>query len=49
MYRTKQLTGGNLRSQEWERQRVEGNIKCLIINKMTSLGMPDGVCPERRN
>lgn len=43
MYRIKQLTGGNMRSREWERQRIEGYIKCLVINKMTSLGMPDSV------
>jgi IS5 family transposase len=43
MYRIKQLTGGNVRSREWERQCVEGFIKCLVINKMTSLGMPDSV------
>ena len=24
-----------------ERQRVEGYIKCLVINKMTNLGMPE--------
>ena len=40
MYRIKQLTGSNMRSREWERQRVEGHIKCLAVNKMTSLGMP---------
>lgn len=34
MYRIKQLTGGNMRSREWERQRVEGYIKCLAINQI---------------
>ena len=43
MYRIKQLTGGNIRSREWERQRVEAIVKCLVINKMTSLGMPNSV------
>lgn len=43
MYRIKQVTGGNMRSREWEGQRVEGYIKCLVINKMTTLGMPDSV------
>ena len=42
MYRIKQLTGSNLRHREWERQRVEGYIKCLVVNKMTKLGMPVG-------
>lgn len=41
MYRIKQLTGEKLHSREWERQRVEGYIKCLVINKMTEIGMPD--------
>ncbi len=42
IYRIKQLTGSNLRHREWERQRNEAYIKCLVINKMTKLGMPDG-------
>jgi IS5 family transposase len=42
MYRIKQLTGSNLRSREWDRQQVEAYVKCLIINKMTRLGMPNG-------
>ena len=46
MYRIKQLTGGNLRSREWERQCVEGYVKCLVVNKMTSLGMPNGIWEE---
>ena len=40
IYRIKQLTGSNLRSREWQRQQVEAHIKCLIINEMTKLGMP---------
>lgn len=43
MYRIKQLTGGRMRSREWGRQRVEGYIKCLVVNKMTRLGMPNSV------
>ena len=43
MYRIKQLTGENMRSREWERQRFEGYVKCLVINKMTTLRMPDSV------
>lgn len=43
MYRIKQLTGGNMRSRERERQCVEGYLKCLVINKITNLGMPDSV------
>lgn len=33
MYRIKQLTGGNMRSREWERQCVEGYIKCLELTE----------------
>ncbi len=40
MYRIKQLTGSKMRSREWERQQVEAHIKCLVVNKMTKLGMP---------
>jgi transposase len=43
MYRIKQLTGGNLRSREYVRQQVEAHIKCLLINRMTKLGMPRGI------
>lgn len=43
MYRIKQITGGNLRSREHIRQQVEAHIKCLVINRMTKLGMPRGV------
>jgi Transposase DDE domain len=46
MYRIKQLTGGNLRSREWERQCIEGYIKCLVVNKMTKIGMPEGIWEE---
>jgi IS5 family transposase len=42
MYRIKQITGGNLRSREYIRQQVEAHIKCLVINKMSKLGMPKG-------
>jgi hypothetical protein len=41
MYRFKQSFGNHLVSREWERQRTEILVKCLIINKMTELGMPD--------
>lgn len=42
MYRIKQLTGANLKSREWKRQRTESYVKCLTINMMTKLGMPKG-------
>ena len=40
MYRIKQITGGTLKSRTFDRQRTESMIKCLVINKMTRLGMP---------
>lgn len=40
MYRIKQLIGGNLRSRSWKRQVTEAQVKCLVVNKMTRLGMP---------
>ncbi len=46
MYRIKQLTGGNLRSREWEGQCTEGHLKCLVINMMTRIGMPKGIWAE---
>lgn len=42
MYRIKQLTGSNLRSRLFKRQVTEAHVKCLVINKMTKLGMPVG-------
>lgn len=42
MYRIKQLTGEKLRSRIWENQQCESKVKCLVINKITSLGMPIG-------
>jgi IS5 family transposase len=43
MYRIKQLTGSRLRSREYARQQTEAHIKCLVVNKMSKLGMPVGV------
>ena len=43
MYKIKQLTGSNLRSREYSRQQTEALIKCLVVNKMSRLGMPQGV------
>lgn len=41
-YRLKTIFGGSLRSREFDRQRVEAYAKAVALNKMTSLGMPDG-------
>lgn len=42
MYRIKQLTGCVLKSRTFETQQVEAYVKCLVVNKMTRLGMPVG-------
>lgn len=40
MYRLKQTFGRGLKSRSEKNQKVEAELKCLILNKMTSLGMP---------
>ena len=42
MYRIKQLTGASLRSRTMETQCTEAYVKCLVVNRMTKLGMPAG-------
>lgn len=42
MFRFKTFFGGALQSRSWENQQTEIAVKCLIINKMTRLGMPTG-------
>lgn len=40
MYRIKQLTGRSLQSRTEETQSTGAYVKCLVINKMTKIGMP---------
>lgn len=40
MFRFKQLLGGHLQARTMARQSREIGIKCLIMNKVTQLGMP---------
>lgn len=40
MFRFKQLLGTNIMARTVKRQAKEVGIKCLVINKMTDLGMP---------
>jgi len=40
MYRFKQLLGNKVQARTIGRQAREIGIKCLIMNKMTALGMP---------
>lgn len=42
MFRFKQLLGGKLCARIFENQAAEALLKCKIINKITSLGMPVG-------
>lgn len=42
MYRLKQLFGDSLASRKMPYQRAEVFVKCVALNKMTSLGMPKG-------
>ena len=40
VFRVKAIFGPNLRARRLENQKAEGLIKCDILNRMTSLGMP---------
>jgi len=41
MYRLKQILGGNLKSRCDANQAVESQCKCIILNRMTNLGLPN--------
>ena len=45
-YTNQTATGSNNRSRSFKRQVTEAHIKCLVINKMTKLGMPIGKWKE---
>ena len=40
-FRLKTLFSDRLRSRRAERQKTEARVRCLAMNRMTSLGMPD--------
>jgi hypothetical protein len=40
VFRFKGIFGARFRARQFENQRVEGWIKCLVLNRMVSLGMP---------
>ena len=42
IYRLKQILGGNLKSRCRSNQAIEVQCKCIILNKMTKLGLPEG-------
>lgn len=39
-YRYKALIGSNLRARNLPARKVEARIACVVINRMTRLGMP---------
>ena len=41
VFRFKTIFGDRLQAREWTRQVTEARIKCLVLNRMTRLGMPD--------
>jgi len=40
VFRFKRIFGSRLRARIFDNQRVEGWIKCMVLNRMVSLGMP---------
>ena len=42
MFRIKTVFGEMVRSKKFENQRTDMLIRCMIMNKMTALGLPDG-------
>ena len=47
-YRYKVLVGRSLRARTLSAQKVEARIACTVINRMTSLGIPER-SPENRH
>ena len=43
MFRFKQLFGGRLWARSLATQHSEAVVKCLVLNRMTHLGMPETV------
>lgn len=41
-FRLKRLFSGSLKSRGWNQQVTESRVKCLVLNRMTQLGMPRG-------
>lgn len=42
MYRIKQITGAKLKSRCKANQGIESECKCLVMNRMSTLGLPKG-------
>lgn len=41
MFRVKQMFGGRLKARSMGSQKTEAICKCMIINKMNKIGMPE--------
>lgn len=44
MFRIKTLFGDHLKARKFESQAVEAFVRCVVLNRMTALGMPES-CP----
>ena len=44
MWRYKAIIGGSMRGRTMASQKTEAALACMILNRMTQLGMPDGYC-----
>ena len=44
MFRIKILFGDHLKACKFESQAVEAFVRCVVLNRMTALGMPES-CP----
>ena len=42
MFRVKKMIGNGLKARSLEAQSTEAHCKCLVINKMNTLGLPEG-------
>ena len=41
MFRIKTLFGNQLKARKFESQTVESFVRCVVLNRMTALGLPD--------
>ena len=46
MYRMKTIFGGNLKNRKLENQKTEVRLRCKLLNKLTTFGMPKSVPRE---
>jgi hypothetical protein len=46
MYRMKTLFGGTLKNRKFENQKTEVRLRCKLLNKLSTLGMPKSVPRE---